>query len=294
MFGVCCEAIPEQVNYLIDECMDTGKGANTVISYLHHYLQNHGIRAYKIHLNADNCTGQNKNNALMQYLAWRVLTGLNKSIKISFLPVGHTKFSPDCGFGLFKQRFRKTDVGCLEDIARVVDESSVMNVPQLVGTSSGEVIVQSFDWTGYLAPHFKVIKGIKRIHHFTFEEHSLRGGHLITQFTCSDSPIAVPFLKVTNVSLPSTMPPMVPPKGLTAKRQWYLFEKIREFCPDNSKDKTCPLPEVPKPSSTCHSPESAMVSSSEEEPASPAEKRRRVVCGNCKQSGHNRRSCPHL
>ena len=87
MFGVCCEAIPEQVNYLIDECMDTGKGANTVISYLHHYLQNQGIRAHKIHLNADNCTGQNKNNALMQYLAWRVLTGLNKSIKISFLPV---------------------------------------------------------------------------------------------------------------------------------------------------------------------------------------------------------------
>ena len=50
VFGVCCEAIPEQVNYLIDECMDTGKGANTVISYLHHYLQNHGIRAHTINL----------------------------------------------------------------------------------------------------------------------------------------------------------------------------------------------------------------------------------------------------
>ena len=120
---------------------------------------------------------------------------------------------------------RKTDVGCLEDIARVVDESSVMNVPQLVGTSSGEVIVPSFDWTGYLTPHFKVIKGIKRIHHFTCEEHSLKGGHLITQVTFSDLPTAVPFLKVTNVSLPSTMPPMVPPKGFTAERQWYLLKK---------------------------------------------------------------------
>ena len=180
----------------------------------------------------------------MQYLAWRVLTGLNKSIKISFLPVGHIKIMPDCGFGLFKQHFRKTEVGCLEDIASVVGESSVMNVPQLVGTSLGEVIVPTFDWTSYLAPHFKVIKGIKRIHHFTFEEHSLRG-HLITQVTCSDLPTAVSFLKATNVSLPSTMPPMVPPKGLTAESQWYLFEKIREFCPDNNKDKICPLPEVP-------------------------------------------------
>ena len=68
----------------------------------------------------------------------------------------------------------KTEVVCLEDIAMAVDESSV-NVPQLVGTSSGEVIVPSLDWTGYVAPHFKVMKGIKRIHHFTFEEHSLRG-----------------------------------------------------------------------------------------------------------------------
>ena len=166
----------------------------------------------------------------------------------------------------------------------------MMNVPQLVGTSSGEVIVPLFDWTGYLAPHFKVNKGIKRIHHFTLEEHSLRGGHLITQVTCTDSPTAVPFLKVTNVSLP---------------HQWYLqkvslprgsgtFLKKSGSCRDNSKDKTCPLPEVPKSSSTCHSPESAMVSSSEEEPASPAEKRRRVVCSNCKQSGHNWRSCTHL
>ena len=120
----------------------------------------------------------------MQYLAWRVLTGLNKSIKISFLPVGHTKFSPDCGFGLFKQHFRKTDVGCLEDIARVVDESLVMNVPQLVGTSSGEVIIPSFDWTGYLAPHFNVIKGIKRIHHFQSSQLSriLRESHTFGVF----------------------------------------------------------------------------------------------------------------
>ena len=119
LFGVCCEAFPKQVTYLVDECMDTGKGANTVISYLHHYLENYGINAITVHLNADNCTGQNKNNAVMQYLAWRVLTDRNRSIKISFLPVGHTKFSPDWCFGLIKQRFRKTDVGCLEDIATV-------------------------------------------------------------------------------------------------------------------------------------------------------------------------------
>ena len=38
------------------------------------------------------------------------------------------------------------------------------------------------------------------------------------------------------------MPPTIPPKGLSNERQWYLYDKI---CPENFKDKTCPLPEVP-------------------------------------------------
>jgi hypothetical protein len=38
VFGVCCEGIPRQVNYLIDEASDTGKGANTVVSLLHHFF----------------------------------------------------------------------------------------------------------------------------------------------------------------------------------------------------------------------------------------------------------------
>ena len=66
IFGVCCEGIPRQINYLIDEAVDTGKGANTVISLLHHFFENHGLGEKHIHLHADNCVGQNKNNAVIQ------------------------------------------------------------------------------------------------------------------------------------------------------------------------------------------------------------------------------------
>ena len=83
----------------------------------------------------------------MQYLAWRVLTQRNLSIKISFLPVGRTKFAPDSCFGLFKQRFIRTSVGSLEDIAAVMNDSLVVNFAQLVGTSEGKILVQSYDWT---------------------------------------------------------------------------------------------------------------------------------------------------
>ena len=32
LVGLCCEAIPRQVNFIIDEASDTGKGANAVVS----------------------------------------------------------------------------------------------------------------------------------------------------------------------------------------------------------------------------------------------------------------------
>ena len=83
-----------QVNYLIGEAVNTGKGAN-LISMLHHFLATHNLGEAKLHLHADNCSGQNKNLYVMQYLTWRVLSGLNKQITLSFLVVGHTKFSLD-------------------------------------------------------------------------------------------------------------------------------------------------------------------------------------------------------
>ena len=111
IFGICCEAIPRQasinefvvtklhtfifqVTYLIDEAFNVGKGANSIISMLHHFFQTHGIGEKSVHLHADNCAGQNKNRFMMYYLMWRVRTGLHEEVTISFLPVGHTKFHP--------------------------------------------------------------------------------------------------------------------------------------------------------------------------------------------------------
>ena len=87
-----------QVNYLIDEAVNTGKGANNIISMLHHFLQTHNLGEANLHVHCDNCSGQNKNRFVMLYLCWRVMAGLNRSITVSFLIVGHTKSSPDLGF----------------------------------------------------------------------------------------------------------------------------------------------------------------------------------------------------
>lgn len=39
LYGINCEAIPRQVNYLIDECGCITKGANVVVSYLDHLFR---------------------------------------------------------------------------------------------------------------------------------------------------------------------------------------------------------------------------------------------------------------
>ena len=133
-----------QINYLIDKALNTGKGANNIISMVHHFLATHNLGEVGLHLNADNCSGQNKNRYVMQYLAWRVLSGLNKSITLSFLIVGHTKFSPDWCFGLFKLAYWRTKIGCLDDIVRVVEKSAEANHAQFVGTQDGRVLVPTY------------------------------------------------------------------------------------------------------------------------------------------------------
>ena len=98
---------------------------------LHHFLAYHSFGESCLHLHADNCSGQNKNRFMMAYLMWRVMVGLNREINMSFLLVGHTKFSPDWCFG-FKRLYKRTRVSCLDDIADVATKSASVNHPQLV------------------------------------------------------------------------------------------------------------------------------------------------------------------
>lgn len=194
---------------------------------LHHFLSTHNLSEATLHLHADNCGGQNKNRYVMQYLAWRILTGLNKKITLSFLVVGHTKFSPDWCFGLFKQAFRRTKVGCLDDIARVVEESAVVNHAQLVGTQDGEVIVPTYDWAQYFDRPFrqKALKGIKAMHHLTFS--NSHKGSVFVRDDINSAEREVKLLQDDDWT-PSAQD-LPPPPGLSLERRQYLFDKIREF-----------------------------------------------------------------
>lgn len=149
LFGVACEPANKMVIYLVPECPARGKGANSVISYLHHFFDNFTFGEEEVWLRADNCTGQNKNHKMIAYLCYWVYAGLHRKITIAFWLVGHTKFYPDMGFRVFKRRFKVPDVSTLTDSAQCVHDSNPkanMLFPQLIGNGNGNVQLAGKIW----------------------------------------------------------------------------------------------------------------------------------------------------
>ena len=268
VFGVNCEAIPRQINFLTDEAGDCGKGGNAVISRLHYFFDHHSLGEREVFLHADNCTGQNKNNIMIQYLVWRTLTDRHSDITLSFLVVGHTKFAPDWCFGLFKRLYRRTKIGSLKDIARVANTSAECNFAQLVCQEDGTTIVPTYDWASFLAPHLKKLPAIKKFHHFRMS--TSKPGVI---FCKKHSDLPEEEFDINKHSWSpdkDDLPSVIPPRGLSADRQWYLYEQIRPYCPDEDKDTTCPKPTVPKPGRSTPGPE--------QESSQPGPPKRKRTC----------------
>ena len=222
----------------------------------------------------------------MQYMMWRVLTGRHKKITLSFLLDGHTKFSPDWCFGLAKQKLRRTIVGCLEDLAEAINNSARPNTTELVGLEDGTVLVPTYDWVEFLGSHFRKIPQIKKQHHFTFSRTN-NGKVSLKEFNDSEE---VKFKMLKDDWSPSAtdLPAVVTPSGLSAERQWYLFDSIREYCPETCRDDACPLPSVPRPRQSAP-PSPAMSITDMEPPSLPPPSKRARTCSVCGEIGHNAR-----
>ena len=242
IFGVCCESLPRQVNFLIDEAGSMGKGANATISYLHYFFENHGIGETDVHLHADNCCGQNKNSYVLWYLAWRIMVGLHQSCMYSFLIVDHTKFACDWCFELLKQSFKKSFVSSLYEFAAVVGTSTVsgVNVAQLCSLHDGSTIVPVYDWVSFLSPFFKKFPNIKKYQHFRFKGE--RPGVICYKQFSDGTEESFSLLRKEDSLPPSNLPVPLEPKGLDQQWKLYLYNEIRQFCKEGTEDLIAPKP----------------------------------------------------
>ena len=243
IFGVNNEAVPRQVNYLLDENDTIGAdgkhchGPNTVASLLHHFFEVHGLGELECYLHADNCGGQNKNKTIVAYLAWRVMCGLHQKITISFMITGHTRCLVDGCFGLLKKKFRASDCYTLQQLAELVDSSAECNVSQLYPGSS----VEWRSWDSFLPRFFKPIKGIQKLHHLVFD--AAKPGVVSVKKLLGDPEEDVQVLSSSVDAVRAAgLPDVIPPGGLSLQRQTYLYQQVRPHVPDQFKDDLCPQP----------------------------------------------------
>ena len=240
LFGINNEGINRQTNYVIDEAVDCGKGANVVASYLHHFFEFHGFGERFVHLQADNCAGQNKNNIVLQYLCWRTIKSLHSKISYNFMKAGHTKFSPDRSFGLLKKSYRSRFVSSLFDVAEAINLSSntSTNCSQLTGLPDGTSLVPVYDWHEFLRHAFHKLPNISKCHHFRLD--SQEPGIVYSRnFAQSDEEKHV--LLKPNINLDG-MPKIIQPKGLSKERIQYLYKEVRKFCRPGTEDLVAPKP----------------------------------------------------
>ena len=115
-----------------------------------HFFSRHGLRETDIHLHADNCAGQHKNNYFLWYLAWRIATEPHQSIKYSFLISGLLNLVWIIASESWKGPIRS--VSSIYELARMVDTSSNtgVNKAQLVSTQDGRVLFPVYDWCIFL------------------------------------------------------------------------------------------------------------------------------------------------
>ena len=102
-----------------------------VVSLLHHATTERiNIENVDFVLNLDNCSGQNKNQFVLHYLAWRFIVQGACSFQLHFMIAGHTKCFNDQMFGLFKMLFSccNCDVEAPDELNKCVRDIAVVEI----------------------------------------------------------------------------------------------------------------------------------------------------------------------
>ena len=241
IFGVRSDGEPKQLNFLINENETIGPdganvhGPDSVISMLDWALENHHSGETSCTIHADNCCGQNKNQYVLGYFMWRVMTKQHHRIEYKMQVPGHARCLIDGGFALIKKLYRRCDCDGIGQLEDVVNKSSSTN------TAVRYPAWQWRSWKPYLTQFFKPVKGIRQYQHFSFnsDEPSI----VSAQKTSGGIVEKIAILKDQGFSFDEIRRPAVlPASGLSESRLRYLFSHVRPYVRPAFQEETCPDP----------------------------------------------------
>ena len=108
IFGVSCPAIEKMNTYIWEESV-ADRGADNIVSMVYwdlvrrRIISRVGRPINHLVLAANNCSGQNKNKAMIKFCMWLVEVGYAEKVTLLFLIKGHTKNDCDRFFNLLKR-----------------------------------------------------------------------------------------------------------------------------------------------------------------------------------------------
>ncbi|XP_052819739.1 uncharacterized protein LOC128245579 isoform X1 [Mya arenaria] len=222
VFGMCAEGSGKQTFYLVSEAELPGKGNNSFVSMAHHYFQHHGVGEKHAEVHFDDAVRQNKNHTVLWYAMWQVMTGLHESVTLNTMLAGHTKFAPDCHFGIWKVKWHCCNAENLQEIAHTVSASSKSghNIPQLVNDPQQPVTY--YNRNSFLDTYFKTVKNITKYHHFYVSKY--KPGLVVCKEFVDSSEIEVNLLRMSPEF--GVLPELRHAPCLDAARQGYLHDAI--------------------------------------------------------------------
>lgn len=239
LFGITDESCNRQTNYIMDEG-ECSKGSNEVISMIWHFLNTLSPdKRTHIVFNADNCVGQNKNNTMIKFFLWQCLMGYSKTIQVKFMIKGHTHFGPDSNFSHIKKRYRRSNAFSLEQLSEIIDASSVTNKAEIINHKL------FLNFKSAMDIYFRDLPQITIYHYFLFdiEKPGIVSVKENLQDEWTEYFLLKPPLNQSNAKSQCRIEPssLLPP-GINLTKQINLYEKVRQFVPDDFKDDICPKP----------------------------------------------------
>jgi DNA-binding CsgD family transcriptional regulator len=141
VFGIVEESKEPVTSTLYMYSNEVGKQnwRHVVVMVEKYILENKTEGQHQLILRADNCGGQNKNKYMMAYAADLVRREIFDTVRIDYLPVGHTKFSCDRVFGILSN--------CLNR-SHIYNSQNIVDVSNNISNVTG-VFLQRKDFVDY-------------------------------------------------------------------------------------------------------------------------------------------------